>query len=344
VQFLQQFQPEWPRFVTVVKQNSDFDKESYYKLFDILKQYQNEVNEVHAEKLARNANPLALVAATQHYPDDTYYQAPKPQKPIHHPQDTQHQPVLMQLLETKEKRLLNQLHLHLSQHLKKTMIQNKLREIRICRKTWHSLQNTSKISTNLPTTTSELYQTPGTRKETIGNQVVQKTGIQCFNCKEYGHFAKECRKPKREKDYEYHKEKMILCKQESKGVPLSAEQDEWLHDTAEESAEQKLEAHYMYMAKIQERQHSEQPQSINDTYVVESVDSNVIPNSSDMCDNEEEDDQYADDHEDERVALANLIANFKIDIDENKMTQNQLRKANATLTHELNECKYDLEE
>ncbi|GJU26332.1 hypothetical protein Tco_1164953 [Tanacetum coccineum] len=70
---------------------------------------------------------------------------------------------------------------------------------------------------------------------------------------------------------------------------------------------------------------------------------NVIPNSSDMCDNEEEDDQYVDDHEDERVALANLTANLKLDIDENKMTQNQLRKANATLTYfhfEVNHLKY----
>nr|GEW14575.1 copia protein [Tanacetum cinerariifolium] len=41
--------------------------------------YQKEVNEIHAEKIARNANPLALVAATQQYPN-TYYQAPKPHK------------------------------------------------------------------------------------------------------------------------------------------------------------------------------------------------------------------------------------------------------------------------
>ncbi|GKA07825.1 hypothetical protein Tco_0687049 [Tanacetum coccineum] len=38
------------RFVTVVKQTKDLDKESYHKLFDILKQYQNEVNEIRAEK------------------------------------------------------------------------------------------------------------------------------------------------------------------------------------------------------------------------------------------------------------------------------------------------------
>ncbi|GJX04690.1 hypothetical protein Tco_0190606 [Tanacetum coccineum] len=36
-------------------------------------------NDIRAEKIATNANPLALVAATQQYPDE-HYQAPKPHK------------------------------------------------------------------------------------------------------------------------------------------------------------------------------------------------------------------------------------------------------------------------
>ncbi|GJT41883.1 integrase, catalytic region, zinc finger, CCHC-type containing protein [Tanacetum coccineum] len=49
-----------------------------------------------------------------------------------------------------------------------------------------------------------------------------------------------------------HKEKMLLCKQAEKGVQLQAEQSDWLADTDEEIDEQELEAHYSYMAKIQE--------------------------------------------------------------------------------------------
>ncbi|GKF44643.1 hypothetical protein Tco_0131195, partial [Tanacetum coccineum] len=49
---------------------------SYHKLFDILKQHMNEVNEIRAVRLARNANPLALVTAIQHQPG--YYPPPKP--------------------------------------------------------------------------------------------------------------------------------------------------------------------------------------------------------------------------------------------------------------------------
>nr|GFC35816.1 hypothetical protein [Tanacetum cinerariifolium] len=35
VQFLQQFQPDWSRFVTIVKQVNNLDNVSYHKLFDI---------------------------------------------------------------------------------------------------------------------------------------------------------------------------------------------------------------------------------------------------------------------------------------------------------------------
>ncbi|GJS34757.1 retrovirus-related pol polyprotein from transposon TNT 1-94, partial [Tanacetum coccineum] len=64
---------------------------------------------------------------------------------------------------------------------------------------------------------------------------------------------------------------------------------------------------------------------------VETGDSNVIPDSPDMCDIDIQDDQNDVECDDERVALANL----KLDADENKKIQKQLKKANATLTQEL---------
>ncbi|GJZ97565.1 hypothetical protein Tco_0670018 [Tanacetum coccineum] len=93
-----------------------------------------------------------------------------------------------------------------------------------------------------------------------------------------------------------------------------------------------------------ETRHSEQPKNMNDTSLMEKVDSNTTPDSSDKCNNEFKDDQNADDHEDERVVLADLIANLKCDIYENKKIQKQLRNGNTTLTHELKECKSTLEE
>ncbi|GJW01504.1 retrovirus-related pol polyprotein from transposon TNT 1-94 [Tanacetum coccineum] len=66
---------EWSRFVTVVKQGQEIDTVSYHKLFDVLKQFQNEVNDIRSERLARSANPLALLAAAQPN-SDNYYEAP----------------------------------------------------------------------------------------------------------------------------------------------------------------------------------------------------------------------------------------------------------------------------
>nr|GFA10730.1 hypothetical protein [Tanacetum cinerariifolium] len=143
------------------------------------------------------------------------------------------------------------------------------------------------------------------------------------------------------KDFAYHKEKLLLCKQAEQGVPLQAEQYDWLANTNEEIDEKELEAHYSYMAKIQEvptahsgtvseplehvqidigynvfandLQHSEQSESISNSYLVETDDSNVIFDSPDMCDDDIQNDQNDVESDDERDALANLIANLKLD-------------------------------
>nr|GFC04427.1 hypothetical protein [Tanacetum cinerariifolium] len=64
--------------------------------------------------------------------------------------------------------------------------------------------------------------------------------------------ARECQKPKRAKDAAYHREKMLLCKQEEAEIQLNAEQADWKDDTNDEYDHQELEAHYMYMAKLQQ--------------------------------------------------------------------------------------------
>nr|GEV53593.1 retrovirus-related Pol polyprotein from transposon TNT 1-94 [Tanacetum cinerariifolium] len=99
-----------------------------------------------------------------------------------------------------------------------------------------------------------------------------------------------------------------------------------------------------YNVFAKERQHSEQPESTRNTCVVEKDYSIVIPDSPDICDNDIQTDQNAEECDDERAALANIITNLKLDVDENKKIQKQLKKANVSLAPELKECKSILAE
>nr|GEV97534.1 hypothetical protein [Tanacetum cinerariifolium] len=349
VQFLQQLQLEWSRFVTIVKQQHDLDTVSYHKLFDVLKQYQKEVNEIRAERIAKSDNPLAHVVAASSY-TDPYYQTPKSHKSY----------------ATQPKASIPTRSHATTKHKGKE----------IAKPITPPSENKNVDTTPRYKNTNQTGQFRNQRvitvvgaRENVGSLVVQQTGIQCFNCEEFGHFAKECKKPKRVKDSTYHKETMLLCKQAEKGVPLQAEDVDWLEDTDDEIDEQELEAHYGFMAKIQEvvssesnsnveplkqvqnddeynvfanvNQHYEQSESTSNTCFVEKDDSDVTPDSPGMCENDIRTDQNA---EDERVALANLIENLKLDVDENKKIQKQLKKANTSLSHELEQCKYILAE
>nr|GFB34251.1 hypothetical protein [Tanacetum cinerariifolium] len=210
--------------------------------------------------------------------------------------------------------------------------------------------------------------------ENVGSSVVQKSEIQCYNCKEFRHVARECQKPKRAKDAAYHREKMLLCKQEEAGIQLNAEQADWRDDTDDDELEDhELEVHYMYMAQIQqvspdvadsgpifddeplqkvsnddhynvfaiERTHPEQSESVLDTYPIEQDTQNVIIDSLDISDDREEIDQNDEDNDlaKECELLASLIEKLKCEIDESKNRNKILETSNKALIEKLKEAE-----
>ncbi|GKA67972.1 hypothetical protein Tco_0767889 [Tanacetum coccineum] len=212
VQFLLQLQPEWQRFVTLVKQSQELKSVLYYKLYDILKQHQNEVNKIRAERLA------------------------------HH----------KKLLETEEKQLSTLLLLFMIKNLQSRANQD----------------NSPRINRGTGYENQRAVNVVGARENIVG-------------------------------------------------VQLNAQQADWKDDTDDESDDQKLEAHYMYMAQIQEvtpdpidnsgpifdveplhkvqnnndnynvfaieNEHPEQPESVNDIYLEEQGDTNITIDSLDIC-------------------------------------------------------------
>ncbi|GJW16428.1 hypothetical protein Tco_0020561 [Tanacetum coccineum] len=299
-----------------------------------------EVNEIRAERIANNANPLALVVVAQSH-QDPYYQAPKSHK--------SYAPTSKQPCSTRSHATTRHKGKEIAKPITppsesaseedsdpeqaqkdKEMQKNFALIAKYFKKLYKPTNNNLKTSSN-------------SKNKNVDNSLRYK------NDNQTGQFGNQrtmtvagaretmaVRKPKRVKDSTYYKGKMLLCKQTEKGVPLQVEQSDWLADKNEEIDEQQLEAHYSFMAKIQEVPTAN---SGSDTDPFKQVDSNVIPDSPDMCDNDIQTDQNDVKCDDERVAVANLIANLKLNVDENKKIQKQLKKANTTLAHELTECK-----
>ncbi|GKC33814.1 hypothetical protein Tco_1046198 [Tanacetum coccineum] len=68
---------------------------------------------------------------------------------------------------------------------------------------------------------------------------------------------------------------------------------------------------------------------------MEKVNNNITLASSDMSNNEREVDQDEAKFQEERALLASLIENMKLEIDESKRINKQLKKANTSLGKEL---------
>nr|GEY53997.1 retrovirus-related Pol polyprotein from transposon TNT 1-94 [Tanacetum cinerariifolium] len=238
VQFLLQLQPEWQRFVTLGKQSQELKTVSYHKLYDILKQHQNEVNEIRAERIARNV---------------------------------------------------------------------------------------------------------ARARETVGTMVVQKSGIQCYNCKEFRHVTRECQKPKRAKDATYHREKMLLYQELEAHYMYMAQIQELIPDATNDSGPifdtkplQKVQNNDHYNVFAIESEHPKQSKYVNDTYSIEQDKHNVIIDSLDMSYDREQIDQNDDDDlANECELLASLIEKLKCEINDSKNGNKFLETSNKVFVDKL---------
>ncbi|GJT93198.1 retrovirus-related pol polyprotein from transposon TNT 1-94 [Tanacetum coccineum] len=266
----------YTRFMTIVNQEHDLKEVSYHTLFDILKQHQNEVNELRAKRLAMITNLLALVVTTHGKSQAAIRN--KGKSIVRLAMITN----LLALVATTHGKSSHNSHAQSTYHQQAPLPSPQPRKTTSSR-SQAAIRNKGKVIVRAPSPISESkpkheYETTKTlirndrrtrnnhqkgqnenqravvvarNREIIGHQVVQQTGIKCFNCNRFGHMAKECKAPKRQHDYEYHKEKMMLCKKEVAGHQLSAEEYDWLINSEEELEDQDLEAHYIFVAKIQ---------------------------------------------------------------------------------------------
>nr|GFC43828.1 hypothetical protein [Tanacetum cinerariifolium] len=181
----------------IMKQSQELKHVSYHKLYDILKQHQHEVNEIRAEKIAHVANPLELVAQQQQvYHSQTHPTQYNQQSSTKtHQADTRNRGKAIvnspQLIYDQEPSMVDDDdETSKEKEIDKLMALISLSFKKIYKPTNNNLRTSSNTSRENQDNSPRIHRNPGYESQRSA----------------------------------YHREKMLLCKQEEAGIQLNAEQ------------------------------------------------------------------------------------------------------------------------
>ncbi|GJS51715.1 integrase, catalytic region, zinc finger, CCHC-type containing protein [Tanacetum coccineum] len=199
----------WGKYVTNVKQNMDISTMSYVQIYTHLKAY-----EPHAKKTLKKQeqsesiiDPLAYVAHTTSIPA-----LPSPSTSSSQPTAQSSNDALMATM---------------------TQIANLLSGFqKQFPPTNNQLRTSSNSKTHATVHDGQIVTEPVQRKApgNVGNTGARGKKVICYNCRGEGHVARQCKEPKRAKDSQYFKDKMLLMEAKEKGATLDAEAEAFLAD------------------------------------------------------------------------------------------------------------------
>ncbi|GJY22259.1 integrase, catalytic region, zinc finger, CCHC-type containing protein [Tanacetum coccineum] len=214
--FLNCLQPEWLKYVTQVRLTKRLIEDSYDDLFDYLSQYEKLFNISSVKKLEKSHDPLALVA---HTGSSSRIQSPyyvtHPSLVIDYDDDYQGDAF---------------------QNISKDPL-------------------TSAMMLLARAITQCFFNPTNNRLQNSSNYVFRicyTANVQCYNCSEKGHYARNCLKPK-VRDSKYFMEHMLPAKQDEAGVTLTDEHNDYLvADATRMEKIKELSANICLMARIQQ--------------------------------------------------------------------------------------------
>nr|GEW12096.1 hypothetical protein [Tanacetum cinerariifolium] len=225
--FLNNLQPEWKRYATIMRQNKNLMDINIDALYNILKQNQGDVNDAMGSKkktIVVTSDPLALIAEKTN------------------------------VSRSKEKVVVSS-----DSEGSEADDFSELKKITaLVAKAFNRRKFYSK-PTNNNLRTSSSYQSANKKQEFVksDDKKVDKKAdekkrdmskVKCYNCKKEGHFAKDCKKAK-VKDYEYYKTKMLLAKKDKDEQVLLTEDQAWMESSSD--SDQEINANMVFMAQIE---------------------------------------------------------------------------------------------
>ncbi|GKC72702.1 hypothetical protein Tco_1118585, partial [Tanacetum coccineum] len=211
--FLNCLQPEWSKYVTMVRHNQTGSAVSCDVLYDSLVQFEPYVLASRANKAAKNHDPLALIAysnaSSSHSHANSSY-SPQPCYVTYPPSvvdyDDEYQGELQR--DSQEDKLTTAMML-----LGYGVNANK-----------NARRNITQgfNAGNAGDESNQIIQRVSRTEFILG-----KANVQCYNFNEKGHYACECQKPK-VRDAMYFREQMLLAMKDEAGSNLSNEENDFI--------------------------------------------------------------------------------------------------------------------
>nr|GEY34326.1 nucleolar protein 58-like [Tanacetum cinerariifolium] len=209
--FLNNLQPEWKQYATMMRQNKNLMDINIDALYNILKQNQEDVNDAMGSKketVVVTYDPLALIA------EKTKVTKSKEKVVVSSDSEGSEADDFSEL--KKITALLAKAFNRRKFYSKPT--NNNLR-------TSSTSQSVNKKQESVKMDDKKEDKKADEKKRDVSR-------VKFYNCKKEGHLAKDCKKAK-VKDYEYYKTKMLLAKKDKDEQVLLAEDQAWMESSSD---------------------------------------------------------------------------------------------------------------
>ncbi|GJT73835.1 putative ribonuclease H-like domain-containing protein [Tanacetum coccineum] len=251
--FLNCLQPEWSKYVIMVRHNQTRDTVSCDVLYDSLVQFESHVLASKAKKAAKNHDLLALLvhsnaSSSQSHVNSSY--SPQPYyvthpSPVVDYKDEYQGELQGDFQENKTTTAMMLLARAITQKFS-TPTNNHL-----C--TSSNIKNQAVVQDGRVDiqTNNKGYRGNDTGMLGDKTRIKRRANVQCYNFNEKGHYARDCQKP-RVRDAKYFREQMLLVmKDKARSIPKDEENDFLLDNSYREDTMKELTAAVMLMARIQ---------------------------------------------------------------------------------------------
>ncbi|GJW40910.1 putative ribonuclease H-like domain-containing protein [Tanacetum coccineum] len=341
--FLNFLQPEWSKYVTMVRQNQSDKVISYDMLYDSLVQFEPHVLASRAKKAAKNHDLLALIAhshassshlhANSSYSPQSYY-VTHPPSVIDYDDEYQEDKLttamilLARAISQKFSSPTNN-RLCVSLNTKNQVVVPDGRVDIQTKNAGNASDETNKIVQRVPRT----------------DYTPSKVNVQCYNCNEKGHYDHDCQKPK-VCDAKYFREQMLLVMKDEAGSHLSNEENGFMLDNAYAdgttdtvpSYDDKAVSQVHALSKAHEQMSHEKRKTIIQTTDDDQIDSSIIFNDMYVDNNGGMSKHDSIAHE-ENHEIQMLAYNVQREAKKQKHVNNELKKQKVLLQQELETFK-----